>query len=180
MKLWLCVAGPQRAWGGGQGDNTIRVLAHHSQSTGALPQSTGRVLPEYCHSTARVLVQYPQSTGTTLPGTVSQYYQSTGSVLKEYWHSTPRALGECPSQSTDTAQKGPPPEYSQSEPTIVPEQPHCTDFSTVLVQSQTTKPTKKHQPATTQSTGNTEIDNVAPHTSKHRDSKHLHSAVKWP
>ena len=99
---------------GGGGDNTIRVLAHHSQSTGALPQSTGRVLPEYCHSTARVLVQYPQSTGTTLPGTVSQYYQSTGSVLKEYWHSTPRALGECPSQSTDTAQKGPP----QSTPRV--------------------------------------------------------------
>ena len=98
----------------GGGDNTIRVLAHHSQSTGALPQSTVRVLPEYCHSTARVLVQYSQSTGTALPGTVPQYYQSTGAVLKEYWHSTPRALGECPSQSTDTAQKA----HPQSTPRV--------------------------------------------------------------
>jgi len=92
MKLWLCVAGPHRAW---WGEVTI--------------------LSEYWHTTPRVLVHCPR--------VLSEYSQSTATVLPEYWcstprvlaqhsleqcHSTPRALGECPSQSTDTAQKAHP------------------------------------------------------------------------
>ena len=90
--------------------NTSRVLAHYSQSTGALPQRTGRVLQEYCHSTAKVLVQYSQNTGTAPHESLPQYYQSTGTVLKEYWHNTPRAVGECPSQSTCRVEKACPPQ----------------------------------------------------------------------
>ena len=148
-KLWLCVAVSQRAWV--QCDNTNRVLAHYSQSTGALPQRTGRVLPEYCHSTAKVLVQYSQNTGTTPPESLPQYYQSTGALLKEYWHNSPRTVGECPAQSTCRVQKAyTPPEYSQRVPKVAPDQPHSTDFSTAIVQTQTTKPAKGtptcHQP----------------------------------
>ena len=99
-KLWLCVAVSQRAWV--QCDNTNRVLAHYSQSTGALPQRTGRVLPEYCHSTAKVLVQYSQNTGTTplnhchsTTRVLVHYSKSTGAIVPEQWGSAqPRVLAE--------------------------------------------------------------------------------------
>ena len=177
MKLWLCVAGPQRAWGevtilSEYWHTTPRVLVHCPRVLSEYSQSTATVLPEYWCSTPRVLAQHSLEQCHSTTRVLVQYSKSTGTVLPEHLGSAhPRVL---------TQHKRPTPEYSQSEPTLVPEQPHCTDFSTVLVQSQTTNPTKKHQPATTQSTRNTEIDNVAPHTSKHRDSKHLHSAVKWP
>ena len=83
-------------------DNTSRVLAHYTQSTGALPQRTGRVLQEYCHSTARVLVQYSQNTGTaplnhchSTTRVLVQYSKSTGTILPEQRESAhPRVLAE--------------------------------------------------------------------------------------
>ena len=148
MKLWLCVAVPQRAWGctvtilAEYWHTTPRVLVHCPRELAEYSKSTATVLPGYWCSTPRIQAQHPWITATVLP----EYWYSTQRVLAQYSQSRGRVPIPEYLQST---QGLPTPEYSQSVPTVVPEQAHSTDFSTVIIQTQTTTPTREPQPATT-------------------------------
>ena len=111
---------------------TPRVLVHCPRVLAEYSHSTVTVLPGYWCSTPIILAQHSLNhchSGTIL---LVQHSKSTGTILPEHWG--------CPSQSTCTVQQAyPTPKYFQSEPTVVPEQPHSTDFSTVIVEAQTTK-----------------------------------------
>ena len=99
MKLWLCVAGPQRAWGGEvtilseYWHTTPRVLVHCPRVLAEYSQSTATVLPEYWCSTPRVLAQHSLEQCHSTTRVLVQYSKSTGTVLPEHWGSAhPRVL----------------------------------------------------------------------------------------